>query len=198
MKKLSPAKRNQVILACVMVLLVLCGLWSFLIRYQMRVLTELDAQKAASENKKSRVMQIISSSKSIEEELGLIDEKLVEHEDRMATGDLYSSMVDMVRRFKQDHNLDIPQFNASSETPVDILPKFPYKQVALSISGAGTYFDIGRFIADFENAFPAARIHNLTLSVSSAQTPAEREKLAFRMDIVSLVKPVQVATAKPL
>jgi len=181
-----------------MVLLVLCGLWSFLIRYQHSVIDQLDVKKAASESKKLRVMQIIASSRAIESELDLIDQKLTEHEDRMASGDLYSSMVSLVRGFKQDHNIDIPQFMAGNESQVDMLPRFPYKQVSLTISGSGTYFDIGKFIADFENQFPAARIQNVNLARSSAQSPEDREKLAFRMEIVSLVKPPQRASTKPL
>jgi hypothetical protein len=48
---------------------------------------------------------------------------------------------------------------------------------------------LGRFIADFENTFPLMRVVNLSLEMNAAPTAAERDKLAFKMDIITLVKP---------
>jgi hypothetical protein len=57
----------------------------------------------------------------------------------------------------------------------------------VSISGSAHYHDIGKFVADFENQFPTSRILNLDISPSSVTAADEKEKLAFKMDIVSLV-----------
>lgn len=190
MKKLSKEKRNQVILSSVMVLAVIGGLWSFLIRYQQSGLKDLETKRAASETKLARVLEIIKNSKEIDADLAIISNKLAALEEPMASGDLYSSTVTSIRKFKQNHNIDIPQFNSGgAEAPFNMIPRFPYKQVTLSIAGTAYYHDLGKFIADFENQFPSARVLNLELVPASAQNSDEKEKLAFRMDVVSLVKP---------
>jgi Tfp pilus assembly protein PilO len=68
-----------------------------------------------------------------------------------------------------------------------MLPNFPYKQASMTVAGKAHYHDLGRFLADFENRFPHIRILNLGLDVDG--NPQEVEMLAFRMDIVTLVKP---------
>jgi len=107
----------------------------------------------------------------------------------MPSGDLYASMVDTIRKFKLGHKVEIPQFNSpSSPADVALLPKFPYKQTVMTITGTAYYHDLGKFVADFENEFPSARILNLDISTASAQSADEKERLAFKLDIVSLVK----------
>ena len=52
--------------------------------------------------------------------------------------------------------------------------------------------DFGKFVADFENAFPYMRIQNIELDPnpsSSANPSNEPEKLGFKMEIVALVNP---------
>jgi hypothetical protein len=102
-----------------------------------------------------------------------------------------------VRKFGLQHKLDIPQFSpAASVTDVDLLPKFPYKQERIAISGTGYYEEIGKFIADFENEYSASRVVNLELTPYTG--PVEnKEKLTFRMEIVALVASGVTAPAKP-
>ncbi|MBC8002323.1 MAG: hypothetical protein H7X97_07015 [Opitutaceae bacterium] len=196
MKKISKEKRNQIVLAVVMVLVVIGGLWSFLIRFQHSGLRELATKKAASENKQARVQEIIRDSKQIEEQMLIVSNKLAAQERSMPAGDLYLSMVSSVRQFKQAYEIEIPQFSLGGpEVPLNLLPRFPYKQVTLSVSGSGHFHEIGRFIADFENEFPTAQILNLELAPASVQNADESDKLTFQMDIVSLVKSATPAAA---
>ncbi len=193
MKKLSKEKRQQVVLAVIMVLVVVGGLWSFLIRYQLGLLEQLANKKTVSDSKRAQVVEIIKTAKAIEADLQVVNSKLADQEQLMASGDLYSSMVSLVRKFKQDYSVEIPQFSAGAEIPVDMIPRFPYKQFTLTVAGTGTYFEIGQFIAEFENHFPTARIHNLNLTHASSSGPDDADKLSFRMDIVSLVSPQRKA-----
>lgn len=189
MKKLSKEKRNQIILAIVMVAMVIGGLWSFLIRYQQNGLRDLATKKAASQTKQDRVQDIVKDSKEIEAQMLIVSNRLAAQEQSMPSGDLYLSMVSAVKKFKQAYDVDIPQFSlGGSEIPLELLPRFPYRQVTLSVSGSGYFHEIGRFIADFENEFPSAQILNLELAPASIQNAEESEKLNFHMDIVSLVK----------
>jgi len=188
MKRLTKQKRDQLILAILLVLMALAAIYFFLIRSQGDTLKSLREQKATKQAKVEQMREKIKSSKIIQQQLNTVGTKLADQEQDMASGDLYASMVNTIRKFKLRYKLDIPQFSpASSVTDVDLLPKFPYKQVRISIAGTGYYEEIGKFIADFENEYSASRILNLELVPASGPGPEMKEKLNFKMDIVSLV-----------
>jgi len=194
MNKLSKEKRNQLILASAGILLVLGGIYFTLIQYQQSGLKSWAIKKVGTEKKLSEIRDNIRNSRQIEAELLVVSNKLAEQEEEMPSGDLYASMVDSMRKFKLGHKVEIPQFNSpSAPADVTLLPKFPYKQVVMTIVGTGYYHDLGKFVADYENEFPSSRILNLDVSPASAQSPDEREKLAFKLDIVSLVKSTPAA-----
>lgn len=196
MKRLSKQKRDQLILVCIVTLMVLVGIWFLLIRSQKESLQTLRAQKETKQKKAVEMQDQINKSKTIETELNTVVTKLADREQDMVSGDYYASLVNTVRRFKLAYKLDIPQFSpAASVTDVDLLPKFPYKQVRIAISGTGHYEDIGKFIADFENEYSVSRIVNLELTPYTGPVDSTKEKLTFRMEIVSLVASGVVAPA---
>lgn len=187
MKRLSKQKRDQLILVAVVTLAVVAALWFLLIHAQKDELQTLHDDKIKEETKAVQMHDKIKNNKVIEEQLADVQRKLADQEQDMASGDLYASMVNTIRKFKLLYRLDIPQFSpASSVTDVDLLPKFPYKQVRITIAGTGYYEDIGKFIADFENQYSASRILNLELTPTSVPG-TDPEKLSFKMEIVSLV-----------
>jgi len=189
MNKMSKEKRNQLILTSAAILVLLAGIYFVLIQYQQGSLKSYASKKAEMEKKLSEIRDNIKNSQQIEAELLVVSNKLALQEEDMPSGDLYASMVSTIRKFKLDHKVEIPQFNSpSAPGDVTLLPKFPYKQVMMTIIGTGYYHDLGKFVADFENEFPSSRILNLDVSPASAQSPDEREKLAFKLEIVSLVK----------
>jgi hypothetical protein len=105
----------------------------------------------------------------------------------MASGDLYSWVINTVRQFKAPYRVDIPQFSPlGPTTDVNLLPSFPYKQTTFSVQGTAYYHDFGRFLADFENQFPHVRVLNLSLDLDA--TSQDPERLSFRMDIAALIR----------
>ena len=197
MKRLSKQKRDQLILVGIVTLAVLVGLWFLVIRSQKESLRNLRSQKAAKEDKAVQMREKVKGSKTIKTQLDDVDTKLAEREQDMVSGDYYASLVNTLRKFKTRYKLDLPQFSpAASVTDVDLLPKFPYKQVRIAISGNGNYEDIGQFIADFENEYAASRVVNLEL-IPYVGPVENKEKLNFRMEIVALVASGVTAPAKP-
>jgi hypothetical protein len=190
MNKLSKDKRNKLVLVAMSTLIIVVGLWYGLVRGQQDSLRKAQTLRNGDEAKLQQIQDTIKNSKQIEAELLVVSNKLNLQEEDMASGDLYSSMVGDIRKFKLPYRVDIPQFSSSGEAlPVNLLPKFPYKQFTVGISGTARFYDLGRFIADLENRFPSCRILNLELAPSSAPGPEDKDKLAFRMDVVALVKP---------
>jgi Tfp pilus assembly protein PilO len=196
MKRLSKQKRDQLILVCIITLAVLAALWLLLIRSQQESLKGLRTQKTKTESDSIGMRDKVKSADAVKTQLNQVDAKLAEKEQDMVSGDYYASLVNTVSKFKLRYKLEIPQFSpAASVTDCDLLPKFPYKQVRIVISGSGYYEEIGKFVADFENEYATSRIVNLELTPYAGPLEA-KEKLTFRMEIVSLVASGVTAPAK--
>ena len=187
MKRLSKQKRDQLILVCIVTLAVLAAIWFLVIRSQKESLQSLRSQRIEKDKKAESMREKVKVATAVKTQADEVDAKLVEKEQDMASGDYYASLVNTIRKFKLPYKLDIPQFSpAASMTDCDLLPKFPYKQVRIVISGNGYYEEIGKFIADFENEYATSRIVNLELTPFAGPIES-KEKLTFRMEIVSLV-----------
>jgi hypothetical protein len=130
----------------------------------------------------------IRNTSSLDSQLAVEGQKLADLEENMASGDLYSWMVNTLRQFKLSYKIDIPQFSTIATADMNMLPKFPYKQATMTINGTAYFHDLGRFVADFENRFPQIRIQNLDIQPASGLTQTDHEKLTFKMDIVALIK----------
>lgn len=95
---------------------------------------------------------------------------------------------------------------------VKMFPSFPYKTATFQISLSCRYQNFGRFLAEFENAYPYMRIQNVSMSpegsgrgrsaanqaVGPARTGANdgleaggevNEKLSVTFQLVTLIKP---------
>jgi len=190
MNKLTKEKRNQLILVAGVTLLVLAGLWATLIAPLRQKVRDIAGRKAAVARKLDQVMLGIKNTDRVAAELSEARVVLAELEARMGSGDLYSWAINTLRKFKPSYRVDIPQFSQiDGPRDVPLLPQFPYKQATLTIGGSAFFYDFGQFLADFENQSPYIRVLNLSLEPIPSLTPVEQEKLAFKMDVVFLVKP---------
>lgn len=188
--KLSKEKRQHLALVVMVTAAILGLLVYFLIKGGHDKLSALAQKKKTATEKLEQMQRTVQRTTEIEASFQQASDALAEKETGMATGDLYSWMQGSLRRFQRNYPVDIPQIGTVS-TPEDVncLTKFPYKQATLTVAGTGYYHDLGRFIADFENTFPLMRVVNLSLDLNPAPTSSERDKLAFKMDIITLVKP---------
>jgi Tfp pilus assembly protein PilO len=187
--KLSKEKRNNFILVVVITLAALGGLGFGLIKYQYANLERLAERKVNAERKFTQMEDAAKNATRIESDLADARQTLSQLESDVApAGDIYSWVIGTLRSFKAPYKVEIPQYSQiGPTTEMTMLPNFPYKQASMTVAGKAHYHDLGRFLADFENRFPHIRILNLGLDVDG--NPQEVEMLAFRMDIVTLVKP---------
>ncbi len=150
-----------------------------------KLATDTKNAKAKWEQYKTVIKQASATAKNLEE----ISAELSRTEKDIASGDVYSWTYDTIRRFKADYHLEIPSVGQPILGEVDLLPGIPYKQVKITLNGTGYFHDIGKFLADFENTFPHMRIVGLQLDPAPSPSGGASEKLAFRTDVVVLVKP---------
>lgn len=189
-RKLSQEKRNMLMLVVVGTLLVVGGLYFFLISEQNQNLSRLAQKKVEAQDNQRRVLGAIQRAKEIEASLTNAKQALAEAEADIASGDLYSWVINTLRQFKTAYKVNISQFSTLGPvTDVNILPSFPYKQTTLTLVGTAHFHDFGRFLADLENKFPHIRVANLSLEVNNSPAAEDQETVSFKLDIVALVKP---------
>ncbi len=199
MKNLPKEKRDRIILTALGTMAIVAGLYYGLIGPQGKALVENARKKVEQEDRIASAERLVGSVSQVEKNLEQVTASLRAIEDTMASGDMYSWVIQTVTGFKSGsadgYKVEIPQFSREVATEVGMFPKFPYKAVAFHLRGTARYHDFGRFIADFENAFPYMRIQNIDLDPASASAangatgPDSKEKLAFKLEVVALVKP---------
>jgi len=193
-KNLPKEKRDQLLLICIITLAITLGAYFGLVKMQKRKLERIAKQSSEQEEKVGGAARLVATHKGTEEDLQDNLEKLKAIEQQMASGDMYSWIIQTVNRFRADRKVEIPQFSREITTEVGVFPKFPYKAALFHIRGTAYFHELGRFVADFENAFPHIRIQNIDMepaSQSAATTTlnGDPEKLAFKMEIVALINP---------
>ena len=189
MNSMPTGRRRQAILVLIGTAAVLAGLWYTLVNAQNRRLAVVAEKIGTAEFEIEKIRKARSVAQEIEASLAAASGHLDVIEADMASGDLYSWVVNAIRQFKTPYKVEIPQFGQPVEKETTLLPKFPYRQVSMNITGTAFYHDLGKFIAEFENRYPYSQIQHLELEPALAASGAEREKLTFHMDIVTLVKP---------
>ena len=190
MKNAPRVKRDRLVLVAVVTLAIIAGIWFGLIRFQDQRLEDISQSKQVARRKLGEMKSLRERAGKMEADLANASSKLATVEDGMAAGDLLSWTINTLRRFKLAYKVEIPQFS-QIDGPRDTtaIAGFPYHQATLTVAGTGSFHELGRFIADFENQFPYIRLQNLSLEPSLSLNGEEKEKLSFRMDIVTLVKP---------
>ncbi len=190
MKKLSKEKRMHLILVGLLTGGVIAGLWFGLITMQEGKIKDIKDKSLSVQKEIDKIQKVVVEAHEVELALIEATNHLNKIESGMPSGDLYSWIVSAIKQFNvPSYKVDMPQFGAPVLGEVRMLPGFPYSQAVVTVSGSAYYYEFGKFIADLENHFPYLRVQNLNLEPGMAGTADEREKLSFRMEIVTIVKP---------
>jgi len=192
MKNLPKAKRDRLILIGVGTLTILVVFYLGLLKSQEKAIKEIAKQTIEQQNKVNNAQRLVNSTAETQKNEEILAGKLKTIEATMASGDMYSWIILTVNKFREGYKVEIPQFSREAPCDIGLLPKFPYRAAVFNVKGTAYFHDLGKFIADFENNFPYLRVQNLELDPaggSSATATGDSEKLAFRLEIVTLVSP---------
>jgi hypothetical protein len=199
MKHLPKEKRDRLIMVTIVTIACLAGIWYGLIANQRKSIDRLAKDIAEQKMKVTNAERLVATAPELKKNQEMLQAKLQTIEEGMASGDMYSWIIQTMRKFCAGRNVEIPQFSREVPGEVGILPKFPYKAATFTLRGSAYFHDLGQFIADFENSFPYIRVQNLELdsgasSAANATTtgttqPTDGEKLSFKMEVVALVNP---------
>ncbi len=182
--KWLPEEKRKPFLAVVVVTLALLGLISVgLIRSQYAQLSGVKATLQTATQQLQTMQKNIQTGEVTTKQLEAATALLAQAEENMASGDLYSWAYNLLRLFKQQYKVEIPEMGHPVEGEVYLISGFPYRQMRLIIAGKAYYHDIGKFVAGIENNYPYLRLTDVKIE------PAEGEKLSFKMDLLALIKP---------
>lgn len=188
MARLTKEKRDRLILVCTSTLLIMAGLWMLLVRSQQEKLKQIAVETANVVEQIEGTQRLIKLRSRFEDTFGRLEEELAKRESGMAHGDHYFWFVNMLNKFKAGYEIDIPQISPATVGPVGLFPVFPYEAATFKVSGTAHFYKFGEFLRDFENSHPHIRIQNLEIDPQSGS-----EKINFRMDVVTLVKPLSAS-----
>src|SRR5438105_1234120 len=192
MKNLPKEKRDRLLLIAIGTVICVAALWYVVIQSQKKTRDRIAKEILDQKNKVENAQRLVSLTAEIQKKLDVSAKELKTIEESMASGDMYSWIITTINKFRADRKVEIPQFSREVPTEVGVLPKFPYRAALFNVRGTAYFHDFGKFVADFENAFPYIRVQNLELepmSGSGTTSVADPEKLAFKMEIVTLVNP---------
>jgi hypothetical protein len=193
-KNLPKEKRDQLLLITIGTVAVSIGLYFGLVKLQKRSLERMISQTAEQQEKVGSAMRLVTTHEETQQDLEDNLAKLKTIEQGMASGDMYSWVITTINRVRADRKVEIPQFSREIAMEVGVFPKFPYKAAMFHVRGTAHFHELGKFIADFENAFPHIRIQNIDMepagqSAATTTQVTDPEKLAFKMEIVALINP---------
>jgi hypothetical protein len=193
--KLSKEKRDKLILVSIVGLVALAGLYYFVILEQKKALTQAQSRIAAAKQNLARAESWVRMGNSIHLSLEENRALLRQREEQMAPVDMLKWFHDTLQGSLQNHQVRLEDIMRTPDIgPIGIFPQFPYQTATFTVRFSATYHDFGRFLADFENAFPYMRVQNLEISPSSSlrtQTASLRrnETLHIQVKVVTLIRP---------
>jgi len=187
MTKLPKQKRDHLILVCMGTAGMLALIIYALILPQYGSITKTRETIAQTQKKSNDMVDAIKRTSAAGEELTNLTLTLSNAEQDIAAGDPNAWIYDLIRNFNGHYKVEMEVQGQTEIGDVDMLAKFPYKQLKVTVTGTAYYHDLGKFVMEFENTYPHCRIENLTLDPAGNATD-NTEKLSFRMDIITLVK----------
>jgi hypothetical protein len=190
--KLSKEKQQHLIIVVVGTVVVVVALYFLLISRFQANLKQLDEQIGKARDAVATANKSISEEKYRLPELMRLTNVLGQIESSMMpTNEIFSTFRSSFNQFKGQYTGRVEIMDVSKEKllPLRMMDRFPYGTAVFSVRGWAHYHDFGRFLADFETRFPYCRISQVSLNAQALDSPAP-EKLAFDMDIVTLIRPI--------
>ena len=191
MIKITKTQRDQLTVVAAGAVVVMAALWYFVVLAQGKELAATKANCVKMRTKLKDASAEVSRAERISLELTNSLERLKGREATFAPEhEPFSWMMEKMRNFQLPENemhryktVSIADIKPPEITEKGVIAGFPYKWAKFHITGQGRYHDFGKFVADFENAFPYFRIEDLDISVPGVRQ--DQDMLAFNFDIVA-------------
>jgi hypothetical protein len=186
--------RNRLLLLTAVTLLAAAGIVFLLILPLKRQLGSKADRLAEARVTLRNAKRTVQMAESVKDELQQQADRLEIAEQGVARGDVYRWIVNALIGFEERYSLDFGSFEQFAVGDLAVPPRVPYRAATLTVSGVGTYHDVGRFLMAFERKYPLIRLQGLSLEPTTyvETDPDLPGKLTVRMNLLVLVKPSAV------
>ncbi len=200
MTRINKSQRDQLIAVAFGAAAVIACLWYAVVLAQNKQLKVAEANCVKMRNTLKVGSDKVRQADVVGAELARNQEALKQRESGLAPErEPISWMAETMRAFWSPGNdvhhyktVSIADIKPPEITEKGVITAFPYKWAKFHITGEGHYHDFGKFIADFENAFPFFRIENLDISVPGLRK--DPDMLSYSFDIVTPQVPAAAET----
>jgi len=191
MTKISKTQRDQLIAVSFGAAAVIACLWYLVVLAQNKELAVANANCVKMKNTLKLASDKVRQADAVSAELAKNLDALRQREAGLAPErEPFSWMAETLRAFWSPGNdihhyksVSIADIKPPEITDKGVITGFPFKWARFHITGEGHYHDFGKFIADFENAFPYFRIVDLDIAVPGLRRDADM--LSYTFDIVT-------------
>jgi Tfp pilus assembly protein PilO len=196
MNKLSKDKRDKLILTCIAVVGAMAVIYFFVLSDMKDELATLNTRLVSARDKIEKAERVIKRQPYFDEEMAQLRGALNARQAQMPRpGEDHVWFLKIMEDRRGAYNLDISEIRNPEPWEPGILPNFAFRGVAFNVTLVGAYTDFGRFLADFENAYPYMRVQLMSIIPdvpmgASGAPPANQGsgKLRFSFRVVSLIK----------
>lgn len=208
MNKLSKDKRDKLILTVLLTAGVLGALYTFVLGGLKEKLNEASVQLISTKDKLAKAERMVGSASIIEADLLETQKQLARRQKDMAPeGQYYYWFLKLLDQFRKEEGLEtnfILDITQPEFVAVGMYPVFPFEAASFGVRVSGSFHEIGRFLADFENRFPYLRIQDLQMAPEGelitgafgapgdllpAPVPSDNGKIVAEFKVVALIKP---------
>jgi hypothetical protein len=176
MSKMTKDKRDKMLLTAILALGTCACLYYLVITDMKDKITELEG-KIGDVNKDIRTSERYFKNREsyqteMEKTRALMEKR---QEDMLKEGEDNYRVLNLFNKRIPDYDLWIAEFKQPQPETSTVLPKFPFKSVSLTVALLGTYQNLGRFLADFENDFPYMRVQLVQIAPYAGDSRAAPE-----------------------
>jgi hypothetical protein len=192
MSRRTRASRQRVVQAVALSLSVLGVIYGLLVHPQQAELRESRREMADLALEADRARGATLMAEMARMDMNAASNKLALIESSMASGDVYLWTVKAFEKYQRMHDIRFNAIDRPEIVKTGSLPAVPYQTARVVVSGHATYHQFGRFLADFENAYPFARLEDLELTAPlfNRTHDEESERLQFILRVALLIKPL--------
>ena len=198
--KLTKDQRDRLLMTAVITVMGMGLCYQFLVRGSLAAMDKQEAAVFKAQKRFEDATKVLDRAAELEAELKGNIEQLEVRESGMAPpidADAYGWSDRLVREFAKDRGVEIREVRPPESKGVEMFPTFPYSAVSFRVRGVASYWNLGSFLADFENAHPGFCVRDLELSVAQAETAGGRSAgdkrgaspIVFQFSVVVPTKP---------
>ncbi len=197
MNKMSKDKRDKLLLICIGAIGICSVLYFLVISDWNDEIAGITLKITGLQDKKNKSEQLLKRKADKEADLDVAKKTLTaKQEDMLRPGEDHVRVLNILNTRRVRYHLELDDIRTPEAVDPGVLPRFPFKAVALHVTMLGTYQDFGSFLADFENDYPYMRVQLLSITPetrvatgkAAAETNADEGKLRFDYRVIVLIR----------